>query len=112
LNLLKRINNELGGDFNIDKFRHVPEYNVENGMALSYLESTADQLVNINATGKTYNFYQGERIHTEISRKYDLNDIAEIAKDTGLIVKQTFYDNRKYFVDVLFEKESDAKRTI
>jgi L-histidine N-alpha-methyltransferase len=111
LNLLKRINNELGGDFDIGHFRHLPEYDAENGMALSYLESTTDQVVNIEATGKAYHFTKGERIHTEISRKYDLNTIKEITKDTGLIVKKTFYDSRKYYVDVLFEKDFENHLT-
>lgn len=105
LNLLRRINNELGGNFSMDNFRHVPDYDRENGIAISYLESMADQEVYIEATGKSYKFSNGERIHTEISRKYDLKIINKIAKDTGLIVKQEFYDKRKYFVDVLFEKE-------
>ena len=59
----------------------------------------------IEATGKVYSFQAGERIHTEISRKYDMNTIEKIAKDTGLIVKDTFFDSRKYFADVLFTKE-------
>lgn len=105
LNLLDRINRELGADFLIRNFKHSPEYNDETGAALSYLESLDDQSVHIHATGKTYNFKKGERIHTEVSRKYDLETIYKIAKDTGLIVKETFQDSRKYFIDVLFEKD-------
>lgn len=105
LNLLCRINRELGGDFIIHKFKHSPEYNSDTGAALSYLESLEEQTVHINATGKSYKFRKGERIHTEISRKYDLETIHKIAKYTGLIVKKTFFDSRKYFIDVLFEKD-------
>lgn len=105
MNLLVRINRELGGDFNIDQFRHVPEYDEERGLALSYIESIDDQTVSVSATGKSYHFKKKERIHTEISRKYDMKIINKIAKDTGLIVKETFFDSRKYFIDVLFEKE-------
>ena len=105
LNLLRRINNELGGNFRIDDFEHVPKYDVQNGVALSYIESLKEQEVYIEATGKVYSFQAGERIHTEISRKYDMNTIDKIAKDTGLIVKDTFFDSRKYFADVLFTKE-------
>lgn len=105
LNLLRRINHELGGDFNINNFIHVPEYDDENGLALSFIESLKNQEVNIEATGKCYRFKKGERIHTEISRKYDMDTIKKIAKDTGLIIRETFYDSQKYFADVLFEKE-------
>lgn len=105
LNLLKRINDELGGNFCIDDFDHVPEYDSQKGVALSYIESLKDQKVRIAATGKVYGFEEGERIHTEISRKYDMKTIEKIAEDTGLVVKDAFYDSQKYFVDVLFIKE-------
>ena len=105
INLLKRINRELNGNFDFQKFKHIPEYDEESGIALSYLESQEDQEVFIGEIGKSFIFRQGERIHTEISRKYDLDIINEIARNTGLIVKQKFYDSRMYFVDVLFEKE-------
>jgi L-histidine N-alpha-methyltransferase len=109
LNLLRRINNELGGDFDVNNFRHKPEYDEENGIALSFLESTKDQNVTIEATGKTYHFAKGERIHTEVSRKYDLKTIKKITENTGLVIKDVFYDSRRYFMDVLFEKEFDTK---
>ncbi len=105
LNLLTRINRELGGDFAIDKFRHAPEYNPESGTMRSFLESLTDQTVNIKSIGKRYDFKKGECIHTENSQKYDLETIHKIAKNTGLRVKKEFYDSRNYFVDVLFEKE-------
>lgn len=105
LNLLRRINRELGGNFAINKFKHVPEYDHETGAALSYLVSSEEQIVHIKASKTSYSFMKGERIHTEISRKYDLETIKKIALDTRLIVKETFYDSRKYFIDVLFEKE-------
>ncbi|MCG8307848.1 MAG: L-histidine N(alpha)-methyltransferase [Cytophagales bacterium] len=105
LNLLRRINRELEGDFEVEKFAHVPEYDPNKGIALSYLESLEEQVVEIKAIGKSFEFYRGERIHTEISRKYDLRIINKIAKDTRLRIVKKFYDSRRYFVDVLFEKE-------
>ena len=111
LNLLRRINSELGGNFNIYNFRHVPEYDLEKGIALSFLESTKDHIVKIKATGKTYHFEKGERIHTELSRKYDLKTIHKIAKNTGLVIKHIFHDSRQYFIDVLFEKVYDFTAT-
>ena len=104
MNLLRRINRELGGNFNVDNFKHTPVYNQEEGIAYSYLESLCNQEVYIEFIGKSFSFYKGERIHTEISRKYDLQIINKIASETGLAIKNTFYDSRQYFVDVLFEK--------
>lgn len=104
LNLLTRINKELGGDFALDMFKHSPEYNPESGTMRSFLESLSDQTVFIKSIGKHYHFTKGECIHTENSQKYDLETIHKIAQNTGLRVKQEFYDSRKYFVDVLFEK--------
>jgi len=104
LNLLGRINRELGGDFSIENFTHLAVYDDDNGLALSYLESKKNQEVSIRSIGKTFKFRKGEKIHTEISRKYDLETIRKIAENTGLNVKEMFFDSRKYFVDVLFEK--------
>jgi L-histidine N-alpha-methyltransferase len=74
LNLLSRINRDLGGQFEVSNFAHKPVYNASNGEALSFLESRKDQRVWIEAIGKTFTFRAGELIHTEISRKYDLGN--------------------------------------
>ena len=105
LNLLARINKELGGNFNTNKFEHTPLYNEEKGQAESYIVSTTKQDVHIEATGKTYKFDEGERIHMEISRKYDTETINKLITNTGLYIKQTFTDNRNYFSDFLLEKQ-------
>lgn len=105
LNLLARINRELGGNFNISQFEHKPVYNEEAGQAESYIMSTADQDVTIEATGKTYHFDEGERIHMEISRKYDEATVNHVIEDTGLSIKEIFTDSRGYFADFLLEME-------
>ena len=60
LNLLKRINHELNGNFDLQKFIHVPVYDKERGVALSYLESQVDQEVFIGEIGKTFTFVSGK----------------------------------------------------
>ena len=105
LNLLTRINKELGGNFDINRFDHKPRYNEDAGMAESYIESLTDQDVSITATGKTYHFSKGEQIHMEISRKYDEATVNDIIGDTGLYIKQKFTDSRQYFADFLLEKQ-------
>lgn len=103
LNLLQRINRELGGNFDISKFRHSPLYNEQAGQAESYIESTEDQDVTITAIGRTYHFGKGELIHTEISRKFDDKAIEQIIQGTGLQVKKKFTDSKNYYADYLLE---------
>ena len=105
LNLLERINRELGGTFNTDHFTHQPEYDEKAGVAYSYLRSERDQVVHIKSLEKAFNFKAGEKIHTEISRKYDVHILNKIIKGSGLKINKLFYDSRKYFCDVLFEKQ-------
>ena len=71
LNLLKRINRELGGNFDLDAFSHRPQYDPDSGLATSYLRSERDQQVCIAALGECFDFERGEQVHMEISQKYD-----------------------------------------
>ena len=69
LNLLDRINKELGADFNRDYFIHAPVYDEEMGIAKSYIKSLVKQSVRLG--DHQFNFEKDELIHTEVSRKYD-----------------------------------------
>jgi len=99
MNLLNRINNELEGDFNIEAFEHKPEYSEKEGIARSFIESTKDQTVKINGNKNTYFFKKGEKIHTEISRKYNDQIINNIIKDTDFRIAEKPTDSKKYFAD-------------
>ena len=101
LNLLTRINKELGGNFDVAKFEHKPCYNEEMGRAESYIVSTEDQDVTIEALGKTYHFDKGENIHMEISRKYDDAAVNAIIEGTGFFIEKKFTDSKNYFTDYL-----------
>lgn len=105
LNLLDRINRELGADFDRAKFDHKPQYDSETGLAESYLMSLENQQVKIAKTGKAYDFMEGEKIFMEVSRKYDDETIEAIADQTDLEIKARFFDSRHYFSDVIFEKQ-------
>ena len=94
-NLLHRINNELGGNFDIDAFQHEAVYNAELGRVESHLVSTRPQEVDIN--GETFAFAEGESIHTENSHKYSLNDFAEIAGKAGFRVAHVWTDPADLF---------------
>ena len=105
LNLLERINRELGGTFEIMQFSHQPEYDEEAGVAYSYLQSEKDQEVYVKELNKSFRFKKGEKIHTEISRKYDEQILQKIITGSGLKLNKLFYDSRKYFCNALFEKQ-------
>jgi L-histidine N-alpha-methyltransferase len=104
LNLLERMNRELGSNFDISKFIHYPMYDPETGAAKSYLVSTQDQVVYFEVLEKSFFFEEWELIHTEVSHKYDLEMIDLMAFSSGFRVVKNFYDQRRYFVDSLWVK--------
>lgn len=103
-NLLHRINRELGANFNISRFEHAPAYNKETGEATSSLVSLIEQEVDIPALNLKVHFRKGEPIHTEISRKYSLPEISELAIITGFELVENLFDERNYFTDSLWRK--------
>ena len=104
LNLLRRINDELDGDFNLDQFKHQPEYDENEGIAKSFIVSTIQQKVALKAMQKTFDFAAGEKIHTEISRKYNDELIEKIIAKTGLRFTSKILDSKAYFADYVLEK--------
>jgi len=102
LNLLHRINRELGGNFDVNRFRHYASYNVFSGAMESYLVSKESQNVMIQEIGQSFSFDPWEPIHTEYSYKYLESDIAKLAEDTGFIPVEQFHDTARYFTDVLW----------
>jgi uncharacterized SAM-dependent methyltransferase len=112
LNLLRRINRELGGHFDVADFRHFGTYNVFSGAMESYLVSRAEQDVFIEHIGRSFAFHPWEPIHTEYSYKYLQSDIDELALSTGFRVKEHFYDARSDFVDSVWQvKKTSAEAT-
>lgn len=105
LNLLDRINKKLNANFLIDQFTHLAEYDENEGIARSYIVSKTKQEVKINAVGETYAFKEGERIHTEISRKYDDVILADIIKPTAFTIKGKLTDTKNLFADYILEKQ-------
>lgn len=102
LNLLRRINRELGGNFDLDAFEHTPEYDQETGAACSYLGSTQAQSVYIAALDKDFHFGNGERIFMEISQKYSNEQISKLSRDSGFKISHSFYDSKHYFTDQIW----------
>jgi L-histidine Nalpha-methyltransferase len=103
-NLLTRINNELGANFNLNSFRHVPTYNPTSGETKSHLVSTIDQRIFIEDLDQEFHFNAWEAIHTEISQKYSYKMIHEFAEKSGFKLLKNFTDSQEYYVNSYWEK--------
>ena len=101
LNLLHRINRELEADFNPEQFDHYPVYDPQTGSCKSYLVSTVDQVVRIGEADFIF-FKEGEPILTEISQKYRIDEIEQMAAGSGYKLVNNFYDSKKWFTDSLW----------
>jgi L-histidine Nalpha-methyltransferase len=102
LNLLNRINRELGGDFDPGQFEHFPVYDPGTGACKSYLISRIGQEAHIG--DKTFYFRENEAIHMEISQKYTLEETEALADQSGFEPMHTFFDSKKWFADVLWRR--------
>lgn len=103
-NVLMRINRELGGNFDLNKFKHWEVYDPETGTAKSFLVATEAMEVSIEALKLTVNFDQWETIHTEISQKYDDKIVGWLAEEAGLKIETSFTDEKEYYKDYVFRK--------
>lgn len=97
LNLLERINRELGGEFDLNEFKHLAIYNENIGRIEMHLVSKIDQTVHISDINLDVPFKEGETIHTENSYKYSLQDIDELAQSAGLLTKERWLDANERF---------------
>lgn len=96
-NILARINRELGGNFDLDLFRHVALWNPERSRIEMHLESTLDQTVKVKLIGLEVPFRKGERIHTENSYKYTLAGVRDLLLSTGFKIESTWTDPKNWF---------------
>ena len=101
LNVLVRVNRELGGHFEPRAFAHHAFFNDAASRIEMHLISRETQRVAIDALGLTVSFERGETIHTESSYKYDPPTIAALARESGFEVEMTWSDAAGWFVDAL-----------
>jgi len=101
LNLLKRINRELGGTFNLDCFEHHAVYNRERHRIEMHLASLRRQKVKV--AGESIDFRAGETIHTENSYKYSVESLAALARGAGWVPAGAWTDPDKYFSIQVFK---------
>ena len=102
MNLLRRINKELEANFDTTKFKHYASYNPANGECASFVISLENQEVRIG--DKEFSFTKGEEIHMEISMKYSLQEIRELAVSIGLQICETFQDEKGFYSLSLMKK--------
>ena len=95
LNLLERINRELGGDFAMPQFAHHAFYSAAARRVELYLRSLADQDVHIGA--RKFRFAEGELIHTENSYKYPIPEFRDLAARGGFDAVETWTDSADLF---------------
>jgi L-histidine Nalpha-methyltransferase len=101
LNVLARINRELGGEFALDAFAHRAFYDATLGRIEMHLVSRRVQRVRIAALDLEIAFAEGETIHTESSYKHDPSTIAAMATAGGFTVDRLWTDSRRWFADAL-----------
>lgn len=95
LNLLVRINRELGGNFDLARFRHVVRYDAIKGRIEMHLESLCDQVVTVGS--HSYRVSAGETIHTENSHKFTVDEFKTLARKAGWRPRHVWTDERAYF---------------
>jgi L-histidine N-alpha-methyltransferase len=106
LNMLHRLNRDLGADFDLARFRHRALWNPMESRMEMHLESTRDQHVRIAAANVDLYFAKRERIHTENSYKFTDASIRILLGDAGFDVEQTWTDERGWFSVTLARAQS------
>jgi len=103
LNLLERLNRELGANFNLQNFRHEEIYHQERGAACSFLVSQSQQSVFIEDLDEVFSFEENEKIAVEISQKYDEEMVDALAEKSGFQIVRNFYDKRLFYMNSLWK---------
>ncbi len=104
LNLLSRINRELGGDIQMSKFRHSAVYDADQGRVDIGIQSLAGQTVTI--AGQPFELAEGEIIHTQHAYKFTVDEFSALAFQAGFSTKHVWTDAR-YLYALFFLDGSD-----
>ena len=96
-NILRRINRELGANFDLNSFRHIAEWNPEASRMEIYLESTRSQSVRLPMADILVQFASGERIHTENSYKYRMEMVERMLCASAFGLDQSWFDRQRWF---------------
>ena len=104
LNLLARINRELDGEFDLERFRHRAFYNEAASRIEMHLESLTEQTVRVGALDRGFAFAKGETIHTENSHKYDYATLERLFAGAGMALVRRWIDPEEWFALNLLRK--------
>lgn len=100
-NLLVRMNRELGATFDLDLFSHHAFYNATEGRIEMHLKSEGDQQVRIGDA--SFEFTEGETIHTENSYKYSVDEFSALAASAGFSCETYWSDANDWFTLYYFK---------
>ncbi|KAF3885744.1 MULTISPECIES: L-histidine N(alpha)-methyltransferase [Nostocales] len=104
LNMLAHLNRLYQGNFDITQFEHWAFYNETQNQIEMHLRSLRSQTIELQALNLTVSFDQDETILTEISRKFDLNNIQQELKAKGLVPQKVWTDKNQWFGLILCQK--------
>ena len=102
LNLLARINRELGGNFNLAQFQHLAVYNEGTRSIEMHLRSRREQRITISQTGLSLELRAGETIWTETSHKYSFGELESMAEQSGFRSEAQWVDRGWAFAENLW----------
>ncbi len=97
LNVLARLNREVGADFDLSRFRHEARWNEIESRIEMHLVSDGEQVVTLGADSDRVRFAEGESIHTENSYKFDRDRVGALLEDSGFAVARSFEDEDGLF---------------
>lgn len=97
LNMLQHLNQQFRGNFNLENFTHIAQYNKQKNQIEMYLESMIAQRVRLQTLDLTVEFEKGDRILSEISRKFNIQEMTRILANYQLDVTKDFTDERQWF---------------
>jgi L-histidine N-alpha-methyltransferase len=104
-NVLARANRELGANFDLDSFVHRARYSQVRSRVEVALISQREQDVSISELDLDFHLSLGEPIHTEISRKYGLEDVQRLARGAGLTLADRWFDSQNWFGLFMFKPD-------
>ena len=106
LNVLNRLNRELGADFDLAGFRHCVRWNRIESRIEMHVESLCDQRVQIPPAGLDLHFGEGETIHTENSYKFTDKTLGALLSDSGFEVECAWKDERHWYALTLSRRDA------
>jgi len=106
LNMLRHLNHLFEGNFNLEQFEHLAFYNQTEHQIEMHLKSLRSQTVELKKLNLAIEFTQGETIHTEISRKFELEKIQAELEDLGLVPIKNWTDENQWFGLILCQLQT------